>query len=396
MSERTRDGEGPGGSGSSVLESHIMVRRPPFDQLQLGQRIADARIERGLTQADLAAAVSLDRTAVAKIEAGTRKVSAVELAKIATELKRPLDWFLLESPQSVVSRRTDAATGRRSIRLDQSIEKAARDIEFLLEAGVLEPSSNDMELAPPRSTSKAEQQADRVRKTLGVDGRPLLGLDQVAEKLGLLCFSVGLGPDEGDGAYVSLGEIGVTVVNGDTEAGRRRFTLAHEIGHHLFADEYSVDLTLADVGELMERRINTFAVHLLLPRGSITRLWEASTREPRERAIRLALEFRVSWSALCTQLKNFELIAENDRRALLGRPPTRADYLELGMSVVEELRPPAVPGRYAQAVLRAYRSGRLGASRTVDLLWGSISMEDLPQLDEVPVEALRREFDPFP
>ncbi len=66
------------------------------------------------------------------------------------------------------------------------------------------------------------------------------------------------------------------------------------------------------------------------------------------------------------------------------------------MSFVEELRPPAVPRRYAQAVLRAYRSGRLAASRTVDLLWGSVTKDELPQLDVVPVEALRREFDPLP
>jgi Zn-dependent peptidase ImmA (M78 family)/DNA-binding XRE family transcriptional regulator len=364
--------------------------------MQLGQRIADGRIEGGLKQADLAAAVGLDRTAVAKIEAGTRKVSAVELAKIAVELERPLDWFLVESPQAVVSRRTDAGAGRRTIKLDRALEKAARDIEFLLEAGVLEPSSKDIELAPPRSSNEAEQLAERVRTTLGLDGDPLLALDQVAEQLGLLCFSLGLGTAEGDGAYVSLGEIGVTVINGDTETGRRRFTLAHEIGHHLFADEYSVDLTLAEVGSPMERRINAFAVHLLLPRSSVTQRWRAWTGEPREKAIRLGVEYRVSWSALCSQLKNLELLTEDDRRTLLARPPTRADYLELGMSVVEELRPPAIPGRYAQAVLRAYRSGRLGASRTVDLLWGSITKDDLPQLDVIPVEALQREFDPLP
>lgn len=379
-----------------MLESHIMAGRPPFDQMQLGQRIADGRIEGGLKQADLAAAVGLDRTAVAKIEAGTRKVSAVELAKIAVELERPLDWFLVESPQAVVSRRTDAGAGRRTIKLDRALEKAARDIEFLLEAGVLEPSSKDIELAPPRSSNEAEQLAERVRTTLGLDGDPLLALDQVAEQLGLLCFSLGLGTAEGDGAYVSLGEIGVTVINGDTETGRRRFTLAHEIGHHLFADEYSVDLTLAEVGSPMERRINAFAVHLLLPRSSVTQRWRAWTGEPREKAIRLGVEYRVSWSALCSQLKNLELLTEDDRRTLLARPPTRADYLELGMSVVEELRPPAIPGRYAQAVLRAYRSGRLGASRTVDLLWGSITKDDLPQLDVIPVEALQREFDPLP
>jgi hypothetical protein len=157
-----------------------------------------------------------------------------------------------------------------------------------------------------------------------------------------------------------------------------------------------VDVTLAEVGSPMERRINAFAVHLLLPRSSVTQRWRAWTGEPREKAIRLGVEYRVSWSALCSQLKNLELLTEDDRRTLLARPPTRADYLELGMSVVGELRPPAIPGRYAQAVLRAYRSGRLGASRTVDLLWGSITKDDLPQLDVIPVEALQREFDPLP
>jgi Zn-dependent peptidase ImmA (M78 family)/transcriptional regulator with XRE-family HTH domain len=373
-----------------------MVDRQLFDQQQLGQRIADARVERRLKQADLAAAVGLDRTAIVKIEAGTRKVSAVELAKIAADLGRPLDWFLVESPPSVVSRRMDAGTGALTIQLDRAVDKAARDVEFLLEVDVLESTSNGVELGAPRSLSEAEQQAERMRKRLGLDGDPLLELDRVAEWLGVLCFSLALGSAEGDGAYVSLGELGVAVINGDTEPGRRRFTLAHEIGHHVFADEYSVDLTLAEVGSETERRINSFAVYLLLPRSSVMQRWQTWAGEPREKAVRLGVEYRVSWSALCGHLKNLGLVTEDERQALMSRPPTRADYLELGMSIVEELRPPTVPQKYAQAVLRAYRSGRLGASRTVDLLWGSVSKGDLPQLDVVPIGALQREFDPLP
>jgi Zn-dependent peptidase ImmA (M78 family)/DNA-binding XRE family transcriptional regulator len=377
----------------SVLESHTMTAPQPLDQQQLGQRIADARIEDRLTQADLAAAIGLDRTAVAKIEAGTRKVSAVELVKIAAELKRSLDWFLLESPQAVISRRAAEDAGKRTIRLDRAIDKVSRDVEFLLEAGVLELTPTAGNVASPRGSSEAEQRAERVRKLLGLGEGPLLELDRVAEQLGLLCFSLALGGGEGDGAYVSLGEVGVTVINGDAESGRRRFTLAHEIGHHIFSDEYSVDLTLAEVGSETERRLNAFAVHLLLPRSSVAQRWRAWTAEPREKSIRLGIEYRVSWSALCSHLKNLELITEDERQSLLARPPTRADYLELGMSVVEELRPPAVSPRYARAVLRAYRSGRLGASRTVDLLWGSVTRDDLPQLDVVPIDALQRELD---
>ena len=157
------------------------------------------------------------------------------MAKIAAELNRPLDWFLVESPQAVVSRRTDAGTGGLTIRLDRAVDKAARDVEFLLEAGVLESTTNGVALPSPGSASEAEQLAERVRNVLGLDGDPLLELNQVAEELGLLCFSLALGDAEGDGAYVSLGEIGVTVINGETDPGRRRFTLAHEIGHHVFA-----------------------------------------------------------------------------------------------------------------------------------------------------------------
>jgi Zn-dependent peptidase ImmA (M78 family)/DNA-binding XRE family transcriptional regulator len=373
-----------------------MLGRQPFDQQQLGQRIADARIEEGLKQADLAAALGLDRTAVAKIEAGTRKVSAVELARIASELKRPLDWFLVESPQAVASRRTDVGTGKLTIQLDRAVDKVTRDVEFLLEVGVSDAPSNVLELSPPRSLNEAERAAAQVRTFLGASSGPLTGLHEMAEQLGLLCFSLALGSAEGDGTYVSLSGVGVTVVNGDTDPGRRRFTLAHEIGHHVFADEYSVDLALADVGNETERRINAFAVHLLLPRDSVMQRWQTASGEPRERAIRLGVEYRVSWSALCSQLKNLGLVTEDVRSSLLSRPPTRADFLELGMSFVEELRPPAVPRRYAQAVLRAYRSGRLGASRTVDLLWGSVTRDELPQRDVVPVEALQREFDPLP
>jgi predicted nucleotidyltransferase/DNA-binding XRE family transcriptional regulator len=63
-----------------------------------GRRIAEARRAKGLTQEALAAAVSLDRTALSKIEAGRRNLSSSELGRVARVLDRPLDWFLAEPP----------------------------------------------------------------------------------------------------------------------------------------------------------------------------------------------------------------------------------------------------------------------------------------------------------
>ena len=380
----------------SVLESHIMLRAQQFDQQELGQRIADARIEADLTQAELAATIDLDRTAVAKIEAGTRKVSAIELARIASAVNRPINWFVAEGPQAVVSRRTDATAGQLSVPLDRAVEKIASDVEFLVEQGIFNPTAIDLHLRPPRDLSEAERAAEQVRAAVRPNGGPLLALGEVAEQLGLLCFALPLGDRAGDGAYVSIADFGVAVINGNTDAGRRRFTLAHEIGHHVFADEYSTDLSVADVGSETERRINGFAVHLLLPRGSLIQRWRALSGEPREKAIRLGVEYRVSWSALCSQLKNLEPVSEEEHQVLLANPPTRADYLELGMSFVEELRPPSVPPSYARAVLGGYRSGKLGANRTIDLLWGSVAKDDLPEPAALPIEAYQREFDPLP
>jgi len=50
---------------------------------------------------------------------------------------------------------------------------------------------------------------------------------------------------------------------------------------------------------------------------------------------------------------------------------------------------------YGKRVLAAYRSGKLSAARTIELLWGTVGIEDLPEQRAIPLESLRREFDPL-
>lgn len=60
----------------------------------LASRLAQARRTAGLSQAEVARAVGLDRTAISKIESGHRQVEALELARLASVLLRPVDWFV--------------------------------------------------------------------------------------------------------------------------------------------------------------------------------------------------------------------------------------------------------------------------------------------------------------
>ena len=40
-------------------------------------------------------------------------------------------------------------------------------------------------------------------------------------------------------------------------------------------------------------------------------------------------------------------------------------------------------------MLRAYRGGKLASTRVVELLRGTVSREELPNVDTVPIDALR-------
>ena len=97
---------------------------------------------------------------------------------------------------------------------------------------------------------------------LGVDaGSPLHDLAEIVERAGLYPYSLRLGPTSADGSYAEVDGLGVAVVNGEIDPGRRG-AVAHELGHHLFGDPYSVDWG-ADTSAT-ERVLDAFAGHLLL------------------------------------------------------------------------------------------------------------------------------------
>ena len=357
---------------------------------QIGRRIAAAREGLGLTQAELARAIGVDRTAIAKIETGRRKVSASELVRMATALDRPIDWFIVESPPAVVSRRHDPAAGGLSKALDRTIERLARDVEFLEGQGVL-PAVDVPKIAIPESAEAAEDAARQVRELVGSGVGPIHDLQRSCERIGLLAFSIDLGPDAGDAAYVALQQHGVALINGTIDPGRRRFNLAHELGHHVFADAYAPEITISPSGET-ERMINAFAVHVLLPREAVVDIW-TKFADQRLAAVAVGVRCRASWTAVCGQLKNLGLVDETVRADLGNNPPTASDFIELGERWVSELDAPSTPPEYGRNVLSAFRGGRLSASRTVELLWGEVAEEDLPAQHVIPLDGLRKEFD---
>lgn len=57
-------------------------------------RLKEARDMAGLSQQELADLLKRPQTWISKNETGERRVDAVELAKLARALKRPMEWFV--------------------------------------------------------------------------------------------------------------------------------------------------------------------------------------------------------------------------------------------------------------------------------------------------------------
>ena len=117
--------------------------------------------------------------------------------------------------------------------------------------------------------------------------------------------------------------------------------------------------------------------------------------DPRLAAVAAAVRHRLSWTAVCAQLRNLGAIDAGSREEFANHPPSGADFIELGEHWIAELDPPRVPPLYGKKVLAAYRRGKLTEARVLELLWGTVDHSELPAQDEVPLEAWRREFEPL-
>ena len=358
----------------------------------VGARVAQARGALGLTQAALGERLGLERTVIVKIESGSRNLSALELAELARVTELPIEWFVTESPPVVASRRAEGV--HETSLIDARIETLAREVRQLTEMNLLRTEGSPITLAVPRTLGAAEGAAMEVREHLGYAPDALIDLASACNTLNLLTYALDLAGSDADGAYVALtDDLGVALINGAVPSARRRFTLAHEIGHHVFQDAYAVDDDVLTGGDT-ERLINAFAIHLLLPRDSLERQWrELEGRDDHRRAaIILGARNRVSWTALCGHLVNVGLLDRHVGEVLRESPPRKAEYLELGVSIAEELTPPTVPATVAQATLRGYRRHLLGTGRTLELLHGAVAEGELPKQDEIPLAALAGEL----
>jgi Zn-dependent peptidase ImmA (M78 family) len=225
------------------------------------------------------------------------------------------------------------------------------------------------------SSHDARELARRLRKQFGLGDERLGSLAEVCEGLGLYLRVV---DRDADGASLLADGFGVCVIGGRAAPGRRRFTAAHELGHHALGDAYSTDVGVAASRDEREQLIDGFAAEFLLPESVLRTHW-VERDEPRRKLVAIAGLYRVSWSVAVGTAHRLGLLDDSERGRLAAETPRRGDFLAvLGADPAEDLVVGEAGPAWRRAVLTGWQRGLFTAGRTVELLAGTLKPEDLP------------------
>ncbi len=207
-----------------------------------------------------------------------------------------------------------------------------------------------------------ERAGEEARRTLGLalEGPVPDLLRHVEDEAGLRVFIVSLGEGGIEGAYQQLKDERFVLVNHDRQPVRKRFTLAHEFGHHFLDHGSRFDYRFSFHDEdSFEREANGFAAELLVPRPAIDH-WLSRRADPKidlEILVRIANYFDVSAAVIRFRLENENRITTDaggqfDADIRAGRH--RALARELGLAPPRDsIAAHHVRGGYVPAAMQA-------------------------------------------
>ncbi len=149
--------------------------------------------------------------------------------------------------------------------------------------------------------SDIRRQATRLLDSASVSHEPV-SLRDVVSALNLELVGKTREPFTSEAALEPLGDGRAIVPNGAGDSGRRRFTIAHEIGHFVLHQEgCRPERGGADAaGRVEEGEADAFAAELLMPE----RLVREAVRTHGPDATRLAERFEVSRKAMQARLRH--------------------------------------------------------------------------------------------
>lgn len=229
-----------------------------------GQIIATARRAKGLTQEELAKKAGITQAALSRYEAGLRHPDDESLANLADALG--VTPALISSGGRVLGAIATGAHMRRRRTARPTLWKTteAELMMALLHSSLLfdrvQTHAHNSVPHLDLSESTPAQCARTVRMQWRMPSGPVSQLISWLESAGILVFEKDFGLDaKVDGLSTSNEGTSVVLINSAVPTDRKRWTLAHELGHLVMHTEeiYSE--------ENVEKEANEFAAEFLMP-----------------------------------------------------------------------------------------------------------------------------------
>jgi len=268
----------------------------------VGEALRRAREQKGLTQAQVAKLVGKTQAAISFWESGRRSPHLNDLVELVAHLNLDLEDVVA----SAGTRRqpTRALLRAQAERVVSSDVTAAID-RLIEEAEAAERSAPELTVASDRPIAAAQELLAKAAVK-----RPPVPVDRIAERCGVRLHELAPGEDGISGLLLEL-ETGAVIGFATETRARQRFTIAHELGHHLLRHyrQFHIDpeRTASDghppgYDWRDEREANDFAAELLMPAS-----WVAHQFRLNGDAADLATRFGVSKQAMGYRLVNLGL-----------------------------------------------------------------------------------------
>ncbi len=356
-----------------------MLQLEEIDPKTLGQRLAEARKARGVTQEDVAEFLGYSRPTYIAMEKGERPTKADEIIRLAGyfgrsvhELVRPGEPVVALQPHlRATAERMKAGDDRHLLEAIDELQRFAedyRELEELMNASLRTNFPSEVKLDTPIDvTELAEGVAVQERRRLGLGDQPVVHLRSILEwDVGLRIFYGEKLPSAVAGMYAWTADLGCCLlINRNHPAQRRRVSMVHEYGH-LIVDRYKPGIDYVSMTgrkPANERFAETFGLSFLMPASSVRSKFHeivTSTSDFRVADLcRLSHFYFVSVEAMALRLEKLGLIpkgsSENLKESKFS-PMKATQILEL-LPHPETSHP--YPQRYKFLAVHAYEHEKI-------------------------------------
>lgn len=228
-------------------------------------QITIAREYRGMSQTELARkVVGLSQSNLSNYEKGLIDLSAEVKERIMSALGFP-STFLNEDSYNVLEnanyRRKKSVKAEERRKIDGTVALIAYWFDWLSEMFELpDYQLGEFDLSEGYS---AQEVARQIRRKCRLGNEPFTDICTTLESNGVFVFPWNCGFDKFDGVSLITSKGNpLIIINSKMSADRKRFTIAHELGHILLHE--CVDTFVPDCRD-KEKEANTFASELLYP-----------------------------------------------------------------------------------------------------------------------------------